>query len=85
MLRAESDFCKATFGALELVRRPGPDGVVADAVLAIGEAVIMIERQWPTLASRGPMPDGSSPVVIYVNVEDADEVVESVRLVAAEL
>jgi PhnB protein len=73
---AEIDFCKATFGAVELVRRPGPDGVVAHAALAIGGAMIMIEREWPTLASRGPMPDGSSPVVIYVYVEDVDEVVK---------
>jgi PhnB protein len=32
---AEIDFCKATFGAVELVRRPGPDGVVADAAFAV--------------------------------------------------
>jgi PhnB protein len=73
---AEIDFCKATFGAVELVRRPGPDGVVAHAALAINEAMILIEREWPTLASRGPRPDGSSPVVTYVYVEDADKVVE---------
>ena len=35
----------------------------------------------PTLASRAPQPDGSSPVVIYVYVEDVDEVIE--RAVAA--
>jgi PhnB protein len=77
----EIDFCKATFGAVALVRRPGPDGVVAHAALAIGDAMIMIEREWPTLASRGPSSDGSSPVVIYVYVEDVDKVVE--RAVAA--
>ncbi len=78
---AEIDFCKATFGALELNRRPGPDGAVAHALVTIGPAMVMIEGEWPTLASRAPQPDGSSPVVIFVYVEDVDKVVE--RAVAA--
>lgn len=73
---AELDFCKATFGAVELVRRPGPDGAVAHALVTIGPAMVMIEGEWPTLASRAPDPDGSSPVVIYVYVEDVDRVLE---------
>ena len=59
---AAIDFCKITFGATELVRRPGPDGTVAHAALTIGGAMIMIEGEWPSLASRAPAPDGSSPV-----------------------
>jgi PhnB protein len=78
---AEIDFCKATFGAVELVRRPGPDGTVAHALVTIGPAMVLIEGEWPTLESRAPQPDGSSPVVIYVYVEDVDAVVE--RAVAA--
>ena len=75
------DFCKITFGAVELVRRPGPDGTVAHAALTIGGAMIMIEGEFPTLSSRAPQPDGSSPVVIYVYVEDVDTVIERARLV----
>jgi PhnB protein len=78
---AETEFCKTTFGAVELVRRPGPDGSVAHAALTIGGAMIMIEAEWPTLASRAPQPDDSSPVVIYVYVEDVDKVID--RAVAA--
>ena len=78
---AAIDFCKTTFDAVELVRRPGPDGTVAHAALTIGGAMIMIEGEWPTLASRAPQPDGSSPVVIYVYVEDVDKAIE--RAVAA--
>src|SRR5437764_2772234 len=80
-IAAEIDFCKNTFGAVELNRRPGPDGSAAHAALTIGGAMIMIEAEWPTLASRAPQPDGSSPVVIYVYVEDVDKVTE--RAVAA--
>jgi PhnB protein len=77
---AAIDFCTNTFGAVG-EGRPGPDGTVAHALLTIGPAMIMIEREWPGLASRPPMPDGSSPVVIYVYVEDVDKTVE--RAVAA--
>jgi PhnB protein len=70
------DFCKNTFGAVERVRRPGPDGTVAHALLMIGPAMIMFEAEWPGLASRAPQADGSSPVVIYVYVEDVDKTVE---------
>jgi PhnB protein len=73
---AEVDFCKNTFGAVEQVRRPGPDGTVAHALMTIGPAMIMIEAEWPELTSRAPKPDGSSPVVIYVYVEDVDKTVE---------
>ena len=78
---AAIDVCKTTFGAEELVRRPGPDGTVAHAALTIGGAMVLIEAEWPSLASRAPQPDGSSPVVIYVYVEDVDKVIE--RAVAA--
>ena len=78
---AAIDFCKTTFDAVELGRRPGPDGTVAHALLTISGAMVIIEAEWPTLASRAPQPDGSSPVVIFVYVENVDKVVE--RAVAA--
>ncbi len=70
------EFCKATFDAVERVRRPGPDGKVAHAMLTIGAAMLMIEGEWPTLTSRAPQTDGSSPAVIYVYVADVDQAVE---------
>lgn len=73
---AAIEFCVSTFGAAELGRRPGPDGSVAHALLTIGPAMIMIEAEWPTLPGRAPAPDGSSPVVIFVYVEDVDRTVE---------
>ena len=73
---AELAFCKTTFNAVEVVCRPGPDGTVAHAALTISGAMIMLEAEWPTLASRAPQSDGSSPVVIYLYVEDVDAVVD---------
>ena len=50
--------------------------MMAHALLAIGPEMIMIEGEWPTLPSRAPVADGSSPVVIFVYVEDVDKTVE---------
>lgn len=69
---AEMDFCLRTFEAEELNRRSGPDGKVAHGLLKISGEMIMIEGVWPTLPSRAPVPDASSPVVIFVYVADVD-------------
>ena len=37
--------------------------------------MVMIEAEWPTLPSRAPTKDGSSPVVIFVYVPDVDATV----------
>jgi len=73
---SEIDFCKAAFGAVELARRSGPEGTVIHATLTIGEDMVMVHGDFPALASRAPQPDGSSSVVIYIYVEDADLVIE---------
>jgi PhnB protein len=73
---AEMDFCVRAFEAVELNRRHGPDGAVAHGLLQIGPEMIMIEAEWPTLPSRAPVPDGTSPVVIFVYVPDVDRTVE---------
>jgi PhnB protein len=70
------DFYAGAFEAVELSRRRGPDGKVVHALMTIGPAMIMIETEWPSLPSRVPIPDGSSPVVIFVYVEDVDRTVE---------
>jgi PhnB protein len=73
---AQIEFCAKTFGAEEGVRRPGPDGKVAHALIMIGPAMLMIESEWPGITNRAPATDGSSPVALYVYVEDVDETVE---------
>jgi PhnB protein len=73
---AEMEFCRTTFGAVELNRRPAPDGTVAHGLVSIGAAMVMIEGEWPGIASSPPPLDGSSPVVLYVYVPDVDATVE---------
>ncbi len=73
---SEIDFCVRAFDAIEVNRRPGPNGSVAHALLTIGPEMIMVESEWPSLPSRAPTPDGTSPVVIFVYVPDVDQTVE---------
>ncbi|HEV8365275.1 MAG TPA: VOC family protein [Gemmatimonadaceae bacterium] len=78
---AEMDFCTTALGAVELNRRADNDGRVLHGLLTIGPAMLMIEGESASLTSRPPSLDGSSPVVLYVYVEDVDKTVE--RAVAA--
>ena len=73
---AEIEFCERVLQAEVGVRRPGPDGKTIHAALELGEARIIIQAEFPQLASTAPELDGSSPVVIFVYVEDVDQAVE---------
>ena len=82
---AEIEFCKTAFGAVELGRRPGPDGTIIHALLTISGGMLMIEAEYPSLPSRVPNPDGSSPVVIFVYVENVDQAVERAVVAGAKV
>jgi len=44
-------------------------------MLLFGPAMLMVEAENPEVPTRPPNPDGSSPVVIYLYVEDVDATV----------
>lgn len=74
---AEMNFCAAAFGAVEQVRRPGPDGSAIHIAMRINDAFVVVQAESPdAVASRAPSSDGSSPVVIFVYVADVDRAVE---------
>ena len=81
----EIEFCKTVFKATELVSRPGSDGKVAHAAMNITGAMIMLECGWDALDSRSPKKDGSSPVVIYVYVNDVDVALEKAKTFGAKV
>ena len=56
-------------------RRVDEDGSVTHATLGIGDLLIMVHGETAHLASRAPLPDGSSPVVIYLYFEGVDAVI----------
>ena len=74
---AEMNFCSVTFGAIEQVRRPGPDGSPIHIAMRINDAFLVVQSEFPDMvASRAPSPDGSSPVVMFAYVGDVDQAVE---------
>jgi PhnB protein len=82
---AEMDFCHRALDAVELNRRPGPDGKVAHGLMTISGEMIMIEAEWPGFPARAPQLDGSSPVGIFVYVQDVDETVERAVALGAKI
>jgi PhnB protein len=82
---AAIEFYARTFEAVEGVRRPGPDGAVAHALLTIGPAMLMIESEWPGVANRAPEPNGSSPVALYVYVADVDATLKRAEAAGAKV
>lgn len=82
---AEIDFCKSAFGAVEVSRRSAQDGSVVHAALKIGAAMVMVHGEAPHLPSRAPQADGSSPVVVYIYLEDVDATIERAKSAGAKV
>lgn len=83
---AEMKFCATAFGAVEHVRRPGPDGSPIHIAMRINDAFLVVQSEFAdVLASRAPSPDGSSPVVIFVYVADVDQAVERAAAMGAKV
>jgi PhnB protein len=82
---AEIVFCRCAFGASELSRRTGQLGEVVHATLKIGETMLMVHGEYSHLRSQAPKRDGSSPVVLYVYVDDVDTVISRAATAGAEV
>src|SRR5262245_13680903 len=82
---AEIDFLKTAFAATELNRRTGPDGAVLHGLLTISGEMVMIESEFPSLPSRVPQLDGTSPVVIFAYVENVDQAIDRAVAVGAKI
>jgi len=83
---AEMNFCAAAFGAVEQVRRPGPDGSPIHIAMRINDAFLVVQSEFPdAVESRVPSADGSSPVVIFVYVADVDQTLERAVAVGAKI
>jgi PhnB protein len=54
-------------------------------LITIGPAMIMIESEWPAMTMRAPHLDGSSPVAIFVYIEDVDRAVERAVALGAKI
>ncbi len=67
------EFYKSVFGATEIMRMPGPGGVIMHAELRIGDSVIFLNDEIPGMAAA---PSGSSidPGYLFLYTEDVDSV-----------
>lgn len=65
------DFYQQAFGATEIMRMPGPGGIIMHAELRIGDSVIFLSDEIPGLAS-GPAPGVTPSSYLFLYTQDAD-------------
>ena len=68
-------FYQAAFGAIELSRLPGPDGLLMHAMLKIGDSALMLVDEYAGCGVLGPKSLNGSPVTVHLYVENVDAVV----------
>lgn len=76
---AAIEFYKKAFGAVEVIRLPGPDGRVGHACLRIGNAAVMLAEPCTEDAKNVPeagTAPGCAPVSVHLYVDDVDSVFE---------
>lgn len=71
---AAIDYYKKVFGAIEVERIPGPDGLVGHAEIKIGDTIIMLADEVCNM-NKSPEALGGSPISLLIYVKDADAIV----------
>ena len=79
------DFYKRIFGAVEIMRMPGPGGRVGHAELRIGESMIMLADENPEAGVRGPQQGSRPPVSFLIYVDQVDAVTAKAELNGAKI
>jgi PhnB protein len=69
------DFYKKVFGALELMRMPGPQGKLGHVEIKVGDSKVMLADESEQMNFRSPRAHGGTPVHIMVYVKDVDATV----------
>lgn len=70
---AAIDFYKKAFGAVEIMRMPGPDGrSIGHAEIMIGDSFVYLADEWPGMSLAAPEKFGGTTVSIHLYVKDAD-------------
>jgi PhnB protein len=70
------EFYKKAFGATELLRMPGPGGLLMHAEIRIGDSLVMLADECLEMGVRSPQTIGGSPVTLCLYVEDVDAVAQ---------
>ena len=69
---AALDFYKKAFGAVELMRFPGPGGKLMHAEMKIGDSPVMLADEMPEEGHVGPQTLGGAAVSLMLYVENVD-------------
>jgi len=69
-----AEFYRGAFGAREIDRIPVPDGRFMSIRLRIGDSVLHIADEFPEMGVLAPPSIGGTPVVLALDVTDADVV-----------
>lgn len=72
---AAIDFYVKAFGAVEMMRLPGPDGRLVNAAITIDGSMVMLNDDFPESnggKASSPTALGGSPVTIHLQVTDVD-------------
>jgi PhnB protein len=69
---AALEFYKKAFGAVELMRFPGPGGKLMHAEVKIGDSPVMLADEMPDGGYVGPQTLGGAAVSMMVYVENVD-------------
>ena len=66
------EFYQKAFGAQEVMRFPGPDGLLMHAEIRVGDSPIMLADEMPDMGGRSPESFGGTPVSFFVYGENVD-------------
>ncbi len=66
------EFYKNAFGAVELMRMPGPNGTIGHAEIKIGDSPIMLADEFPEMGHKSPTTLGGTAAGIMIYVPDCD-------------
>ena len=66
------EFYRKAFGAVELMRFPGPGGKIMHAEVKIGDSPVMLADESPEMGAKSARTLGGSPISLMIYVEDVD-------------
>ncbi len=73
---AAIDFYKRAFGAEEVSRMAGPDGLLMHAEIRIGDSIVWLMDENLAWGQKGPKTLGGSPASLHMFVADTDKAFE---------
>jgi PhnB protein len=82
------DFYKEALGAEEVVRLPGPGGLLAHAEIRIGDSKVFLVDEFPEAREGGlgsPQHLGATTVTIHLFVEDVDAAIQRAAAAGAKV